>query len=117
MIGYGELAEHEWTALGLSAPDMSAARRYRLQRIRSELQRGDLAGVLLCDPLNVRYATDSTDMQLWCTHNAVRYAFVATEGPVILWDFHNCEHLSHHLELIYEIRHGTPGFTPRRATA
>ena len=39
-------------------------------------------------------------------HNAVRYAFVATEGPVILWDFHNCEHLSWHLELIDEIRHG-----------
>ena len=42
-----------------------------------------------------------------CTHNAVRYAFVATDGPVILWDFHNCEHLSWHLELIDEIRHGT----------
>ena len=50
------------------------------------------------DPLNVRYATDSTDMQLWCTHNAVRYAFVATEGPVILWDFHHCEHLSWHID-------------------
>ena len=67
----------------------------------------DLAGIVVYDPLNVRYATDSTDMQLWCMHNAVRYAFVATDGPVILWDFHNCEHLSWHLELIDEIRHGT----------
>jgi Xaa-Pro aminopeptidase len=110
VIGYGALAEGEWAALGLDAPDMPAARRWRLARIRAELVKRDLAGIVVYDPLNVRYATDSTDMQLWCTHNAVRYAFVATEGPVILWDFHNCEHLSHHLELIDEIRHGKAWF-------
>jgi Xaa-Pro dipeptidase len=107
VIGYGALAAREWTALGLDAPDMAKARRYRLTRIRAELQKRDLAGIVVYDPLNVRYATDSTDMQLWCTHNAVRYAFVATEGPVILWDFHNCEHLSWHLDCVDEIRHGT----------
>jgi Xaa-Pro aminopeptidase len=89
---------------------MPAARRYRLTRIRAELEKRDLAGIVVYDPLNVRYATDATDMQLWCTHNAVRYAFVATEGPVILWDFHNCEHLSWHLELVDEIRHGKAWF-------
>ncbi len=110
VIGYGALAEGEWAALGLDAPDMDAARRYRLTRIRAELRKRDLAGILVYDPLNVRYATDSTGMQLWVMHNAVRYAFVATEGPVILWDFHNCEHLSWHLELVDEIRHGTAWF-------
>jgi Xaa-Pro aminopeptidase len=110
VIGYGELAEREWAALGLDAPDMGAARRYRLERIRAELRKRDLAGIVVYDPLNVRYATDSTDMQLWCTHNAVRYAFVATEGPVILWDFHNCEHVSWHLDCIDEIRHGKAWF-------
>jgi len=107
VIGYGKLAENEWSGLRLDAPDMQAARRYRLTRIRTELVKQDLAGIVVYDPLNVRYATDSTDMQLWCTHNAVRYAFVAAEGPVILWDFHNCEHLSWHLECVDEIRHGT----------
>ena len=110
VIGYGALAEGEWAALGLDAPDMGVARRYRLGRIRAELQKRDLAGIVVYDPLNVRYATDSTDMQLWCTHNAVRFAFVATEGPVILWDFHNCEHLSWHLDCVDEIRHGTAWF-------
>ena len=110
VIGYGALAEAEWAALGLAAPDMDAARRYRLGRIRAELTKRDLAGVLVYDPLNIRYATDTTNMQLWCTHNPVRYAFVATEGPVILWDFHHCEHISQHLELIDEVRHGTAWF-------
>jgi Xaa-Pro dipeptidase len=110
VIGYGELAEGEWAALGLAEPDLAAVRQHRLARIRAELVARDLAGVLVYDPLNVRYATDSTNMQLWCTHNAVRYAFVATDGPVILWDFHNSEHLSAHLPLVDEVRHGIPWF-------
>lgn len=107
VIGYGELAETEWAARGLDPPDMTAVRRHRLARIRAELLRRDLVGVVVYDPLNVRYATDSTNMQVWCTHNAVRYAFVATEGPVVLWDFHNCEHLSGHLDAVDEVRRAT----------
>src|SRR4026207_740883 len=30
VIGYGRLAENEWSALRLDPPDMQAARRYRL---------------------------------------------------------------------------------------
>ena len=79
-------------------------RRYRLERIREKLRQFDYAGIILYDPLNVRYATDSSNMQVWTMHNAVRYCFIATEGPVILFDFHNCEHLSAHLDLINEVR-------------
>ncbi|MBA3235718.1 MAG: hypothetical protein H0T59_06995 [Chloroflexi bacterium] len=77
----------------------------RLTRIRAELRRRDVVEVLVFIPLNVCYATDSTNMQLWSSHSAVRHAFVATDGPVILWDFHTGEHLSRHLETIDEIRH------------
>ena len=71
----------------IPAPDIPAVRQYRLGRIRAELKRG-LCRDPLYDPLNIRYATDSTDMQLWVMHNAMRYGFVAAEGPVILLDFH-----------------------------
>ncbi len=79
-------------------------RRYRLGRLRAGLRARGLAGALLFDPLNLRYATDQTNVQVWCGHNAVRYAFVATEGPVVLFDFHNREHLSEHLPLVDEVR-------------
>jgi len=49
-------------------------------------------------------------MQVWSTHNAVRYTFVALEGPVVAFDFHNCEHLSAHNLLVDEMRHGIPWF-------
>ena len=74
------------------------------ERIRSELERRDFAGALLYDPVNIRYATDSTNMQLWVAHNPTRHCFVATEGPVILFDYFSCEHLSDHSGMVDEVR-------------
>ena len=93
-----------WQTLGLTPPDMPALREYRLERIREQLRARDYAGILLWDPLNIRYATDTSNMQLWVTHNPCRVCFVPTEGPVILWDFHGCEVLSRHLPLVSEVR-------------
>jgi len=109
-IGPTDLAFDEWAALGLTCPNLDAMRRHRLSRIVDELKRRELAGVLLFDPLNIRYATDTTNMQLWVTHNHTRACFVAASGYMILWDFHNCEHLSAHLPLIREIRAGASFF-------
>ena len=100
----------EWESAGLRAPDMHAVRSWRLQRLRSQLEAEDAAGIVLFDPLNIRYALDATNMQVWCTHNAVRYAFVATDGPVILFDLARCEHLTAHLPLIDEVRPATGWF-------
>lgn len=87
--------------------DMRRLRAYRLERVREQLRRLDYAGILLYDPVNIRYATDSRNMSVWTMHNAVRYGFVPTEGPVTLFDFHNCGHLSAHLELVDEVRPAT----------
>ncbi len=110
LIGYGELAENEWKKAGIAEPDLTAMRHYRLQRIRQQLRQRDLAGIHLYDPLNIRYAADSTNMQLWTTHNPARCAFIATDGPVILFEFHNCEHLSDHAGVVDEIRGCTAWF-------
>jgi Xaa-Pro dipeptidase len=104
VLGYGEVAEREWAAAGIPAPDLAAMRNYRLERIRAELKRRDYAGALLYDPINIRYATDSTNMQLWVAHNPTRHCFVATEGPVVLFDYFSCEHLSDHSGMVDEVR-------------
>jgi Xaa-Pro dipeptidase len=105
-LGPGALAVGEWQALGLALPDMAAMRAWRLARLRAELATRDYAGIVVTDPINLRYATDSTNFQVWCLHNPVRYAFVATDGPVIVFDFHGSAHLSRHLELVDEVRPG-----------
>jgi len=83
---------------------MRRVRGARLARVRAELAARDYAGVVLYDPINVRYATGTRNMTVWCLHNAVRYCFIPTEGPVILFDFHNCEHLSQGIETVAEVR-------------
>lgn len=104
-LGPGPSVVAEWREAGLELPDVPAMRRYRLERLRAELSRLGFAGALLADPINVRYATDSTNMQLWTMHNLVRSVFVATEGPVVLFDFHGSDHLSAHLDLVDDVRH------------
>jgi Xaa-Pro aminopeptidase len=103
-LGYGETAEAEWRAAGIADPDLPAMRKYRLERIHAELKRRDYAGALLYDPVNIRYATDSTNMQPWVAHNPTRHCFVATEGPVVLFDYFSCEHLSDHSGVVDEVR-------------
>ncbi|XDZ68898.1 M24 family metallopeptidase [Alphaproteobacteria bacterium LSUCC0226] len=109
-IGPTALAFDEWHAAGISPPDLLALRSYRLSRLQAQIRQHDCAGLLLFDPLNIRYASDCTNMQLWIAHNPARAVFVPPEGKMILWDFHNCEHLSAHLPLIGELRGGASFF-------
>ena len=109
-IGPANPAQAEWAAAGLPEPDLAVIRAWRLGRLRAELARRDLAGALLCDPLNLRYATDVANMQVWCLHNQVRSAFVATDGPVVLWDYAQATHLAAPFPLVDEVRPTTAWF-------
>ena len=91
----------------LASVDLQALRRYRLDRVRAQLVQRDYAGVVLFDPCNIRYATDAANMQVWTLHNAARYAFVPASGPVVLFDFHNCEFVSEGIETVDEVRIAT----------
>ena len=93
-----------------SAVDLPVLRQYRLDRVQAELKRRDLAGVLLTDPVNIRYATDSVNMQVWALHNQVRIVYIATEGPMILFDFGKVSEATKQLSLIDEIRPITATF-------
>jgi Xaa-Pro aminopeptidase len=83
-------------------------RAFRLERLREQLRKKDYAGMLLADPMNIRYATDSHDMSIWIMHSPSRYVFVATEGPVVLFDFNITKPNNEHIETIDEIRTTTP---------
>ena len=109
-IGPTPLAFAEWAQIGLQPPHLPSMREYRLQRICAQLISRDLAGILLFDPLNIRYATDSTNMQLWTSHNPARACFIAASGYMVLWDFHGCDHLSAHLPLVSDLRSGASFF-------
>jgi Xaa-Pro aminopeptidase len=107
VIGPSSELVAEWEAAGLRLPDIPAMRRYRIARVRAHLVANDLDAVLLHDPLNVKYATDTTNMPIWTMHNEVRYCFVAADGPAIVFEFSHGEFLSAHSEVVDEIRPGT----------
>jgi Xaa-Pro aminopeptidase len=79
-------------------------RSYRLDRVKKELEKNNLEACILFDPVNVRYALDAVNMSVYNMHNLTRYCFVPVIGPVILYEYFNCEGLSNHLNLIDEIR-------------
>ena len=79
-------------------------RSYRLERVKKELIKNNLEACILFDPVNVRYALDTVNMSVFNMHNLSRYCFVPVEGPIILYEYFNCEKLSEHLNLIDEIR-------------
>ncbi len=93
-----------------SQVDMCRVRGDRLAKVRAGLKARDYGACVLYDPINVRYATGARNMTVWCLHNAVRYCFIPAEGPVTLFDFHNCEHLSAGLETVSEVRNATSWF-------
>ena len=86
--------------------DFDRLRSYRLNRVKKELVKRDIGACILFDPVNVRYALDTTNMIIYNMHNLTRYCFIPVSGPVILYEYFNCEHLAKHLTLIDEIRQG-----------
>ena len=79
-------------------------RTYRLDRVKKELEKNNLEACILFDPVNVRYALDTVNMSVYNMHNLTRYCFVPVNGPIILYEYFNCEKLSEGLNLIDEIR-------------
>ena len=93
------------------APEvLERARHYRKSRLVDEVQRADCAAILLYDPINIRYALDVTNMQVWAMHNPVHYALVFANGHAIDFQFHGGEHLAQGRRTVDEIRHGTSWF-------
>jgi len=94
----------------LQAIDHASLNRYRLSRLRGELERLDYMGAVLSDPMNIHYATASRNMPIWTMHAPGRYAFVATDGPVVLFEFSACRNAMPRLEIVDEVRTGISTF-------
>ena len=109
-IGPTPLAFYEWQQAGIEAPNLMEMRKYRHTRLLNEIRKRDYGAVLMTDPLNIRYATDSTNMQLWNTHNPFRACALFADGYLVLWDYKNSMFLADHNPLVNEVRSGASMF-------
>lgn len=89
---------------------LDTLREYRLARVRDQLVEHDYAGIILYDQLNTRYATDVTNMQIWCSHNENRYVFIAAEGPVIVFEYGGKGFLAEGVHTVDEVRPALPWY-------
>ena len=81
--------------------DMVKLRGYRMERVRDQLRSRGLGACLLLDPTNIRYATGFRLGPLFQMHVPLRYLFIATDGPAILFGVDGCN-----LETVSETRPG-----------
>lgn len=109
-IGPTQLAFQEWQEAALTLPDLQNMRHYRWQRLTRHIVARDYGGLLLFDPLNIRYATDTTNMQLWNTHNPFRAVLLCADGYMVIWDYKNAPFLADHNPLVRESRSGASMF-------
>ena len=109
-IGPTRLAFAEWAAAGLQLPDLPAMRAFRWRRLTDHIVARGYGGLLMFDPLNIRYATDSTNMQLWNTHNPFRAVLLCADGYMVIWDYRNAMFLSSFNPLVREVRSGADLF-------
>ena len=109
-IGPTQLAFSEWAAAGLDLPNLQEMRRYRHKRLVAGVTQRDYGALIVFDPLNIRYASDSTNMQLWNTHNPFRALIVCADGYMVMWDYKNSPFLSEFNPLVRERRSGADFF-------
>lgn len=109
-IGPTLLAYQEWEKAGLVLPDLITMREHRWKRLVEGVNARGLGGILMFDPLNIRYATDSTNMQLWNTHNPFRAVLICSDGHMVIWDYKNAMFLSEFNPLVKEQRSGADLF-------
>ena len=83
---------------------VAKVRKYRHDRIKQKIIEHDCAAILLYDPLNIRYATDCSDMQVWTMHNAARYAIICADGHTTCFEFENAMHVAQRLDQVDEVR-------------
>jgi len=76
----------------------------RLTRLRRAIAAADCGAAVFVDSANIRYATGTSNMQVYAGHNPCRYVFVPAEGPVVLFEFSNCAHLSASHPVVSEVR-------------
>ncbi|MDX1575388.1 MAG: Xaa-Pro peptidase family protein [Kiloniellales bacterium] len=88
----------------LARIDHAALRRGRLARLQAELRARDLAGCVLFDPVNMRYATGLRNYQVMQMHIPFRYAFVPADGKAVGFELGAEEAESPTPETVAEIR-------------
>ncbi|RKK83736.1 hypothetical protein BFJ69_g2474 [Fusarium oxysporum] len=84
--------------------DLKQVRLYRQGRLREQMVKYGVDAVILSDPVNIRYATGTRNMQIFSMRNAPSRYLLLTAKRSILFEFTGCSHLADGYETVDEVR-------------
>lgn len=67
--------------------NMHELRLWRLRKVQAEMAKRDIGGLLLTNPVHIRYATGLAVMTAWTSVNLARYVFVPVEGEPVVFEY------------------------------
>src|SRR5579862_1306096 len=108
-ISAGKVAHQSTRGFGPAWIDVDSLRAYRYTRVQEQLREHDCAAILLNDPVNIRYATDTRNMAVWLLHNPGRYCLVPAVGRAVLFEYphKSCLAIAPQIPEIAEVRLAT----------
>ncbi|MEZ5864824.1 MAG: Xaa-Pro peptidase family protein [Geminicoccaceae bacterium] len=77
----------------ISQSVVDRARAYRLRRMRDQVVAHDCAAMIMFSPINIRYAFDYANMQIWSSRERTRHALLFGDGPAIMHEYKGAEHM------------------------
>ena len=92
----------------LAEDALDRMRRYRHARLCEAMARRGVPAVLFYDPINIRYATDVRNMQVYALNHDARYVFLTADGFTVLFDWYRGDVYFGGLDMIDEVRIGRP---------
>lgn len=84
--------------------DLTALRLYRRDRLRTQMAARGIDALILSDPVNIRYASGTRNMQVFSMRNAPARYLLLTAERAILFEFTGCLHLAQGFETLDEVR-------------
>ena len=84
--------------------DLAAVRQYRLDRVRTQMSLREINALILSDPVNIRYATGTRNMQVFSARNTPSRYLLLTANRSILFEFTGCQHLADGYATVDEVR-------------
>lgn len=89
---------------GADEIDIRAVRGYRLARLRAEMARRGIAACILSDPVNIRYASGTRNMQVFTARNQPSRYLIVSADEAVLYEFTGCMHLASGIETLTDVR-------------
>ncbi len=65
--------------------DLERMSRYRMARLKQQLQLHDAAMCILVNPISLRYAVDYRSYMLFQSHIPTVYLFIPQQGPTVIY--------------------------------